>query len=56
VVAAFLGGMALQKRLDAPTWIYRAPKGVALPQDGYYVELIRLPDGSTWQRAVEADE
>jgi hypothetical protein len=42
VVAAFFGGMAVQKRLDTPTVIMNA---------GYLGdEIIEMRDGTHWQR------
>ncbi|HEV2380931.1 MAG TPA: hypothetical protein VG206_14215 [Terriglobia bacterium] len=45
LVAAFLGGMALQKRLDRPT--IRRMMGPAVMTD-----FIEMPDGTVWARTV----
>jgi hypothetical protein len=54
----FFGGMSLQRRLDAPTWLHQAPPEGNRPplySDTHYVEQIRLRDGSEWQRMIPAD-
>ena len=52
VVAAFLGGRAYQKRIDEPFWIYKATPPDQLEPPKYSVEIIRLGDGSQWQRTI----
>ncbi|HJT31997.1 MAG TPA: hypothetical protein VJ783_08070 [Pirellulales bacterium] len=48
VVAAFFGGMALQKRLDDPTSLMPMMQHQVI--DEVYSEVIRLRDGSVWER------
>ena len=54
VVAAFFGGMAVQKQLDDPKMV-RAPLGGDPYSDsgGLYVETITLRDGSEFHRVVD---
>jgi hypothetical protein len=52
VVAAFLGGMALQKRLDRPT--YERP-GKMMPNT-IYIETMVIPDGSRWTRGIDVGD
>jgi hypothetical protein len=52
VVSAFLGGMALQKRLDKPTY-----ERQFIPADvgGVHVDVLTMPDGTRWMRGVDSD-
>ena len=51
-VAAFFGGMALQKQLDRPVPIWKATTKVWC---GVYDETIEI-DGQRWARLVDPDE
>lgn len=52
IVAAFFGGRAYQRSVDEPEWLYRAPPLEERSPGGYFVEHIRLADGTEWQRMV----
>lgn len=49
-VACFLGGMALQRRLDEPVWIQRSTNR---KPSSLYMERIQLRAGSVWYRTVQ---
>jgi hypothetical protein len=60
VVAAFLGGMVIERKLDTPVIVSRTrafifPNGGGLGRQGWE-ETIRLRDGTEWQRSIEEDE
>lgn len=52
VVAAFLGGMALQRKRDEPEWISKGHPASEMSTDEAALQIIRLPDGTKWQRNV----
>jgi hypothetical protein len=54
VVAAFFGGMAVQRRADAP--FMAAPSPVATGSGGYIHMTLRLGDGTEWYRDVPMDQ
>jgi len=51
VVAAFLGGMALQRRLDEPT-IRLSPFSTHSWGQTTFTEMMTMPDGTKWERPV----
>lgn len=54
VVAALFGGMALQRKLDEPEWVYKSPPTNQPVLGGEYrVEIMKLRDGSEWIRMVQ---
>ena len=52
-VSCFLAGAAWQKKRDEPVWVYKSPPGDELAAGEFVVEIIRLPDGSEWERILQ---
>lgn len=55
VVAAFLGGRAYQHRINEPPWVIRAPLRDDVAKDEFVVKIMRLRDGTEWQRMVRGN-
>lgn len=52
VVAAFFGGMAVQKQLDESEWISKGHPASEMLTYEAALQIIRLPDGTQWQRRI----
>jgi hypothetical protein len=49
VVAAFMGGMAMQRKFDEPVW-----RGSSvIPGNLGRIETLVMPDGTSWSRVVD---